>query len=348
MDVHSDSNSINSKSVGPARKRLRNWVFTVQLDLVGAIDTSDVCGGDGGGRTWDPNCLGLDESDCRYVICGLEECPDTKRLHWQGYLETTRACDFKSIKKILDCTWVHLEPRKGTQQQAVDYCKKSDTGILDDDGTKILFEWGTPGANGVRGPSAKNNNYRTVLEMPTYQEALQKLEELEPADYIRFNAAVKRGLMAHFLKPTVFIRPKESFNVPMIPENVFKNFAVVLTGLSGAGKTAYAVAHFSNPFVVSHIDQLKDYNPLVYDGLIFDDMSFAHWPVESCIHIIDMEYDRHVNCRHVTGYIPKGTPRFFTSNRAFMYVFNAKDANEEQCKAIERRVHHVLINKKLF
>lgn len=341
--------SAMAKAGGPTRQRLRNWVFTIQTDLVCYDDgQDDLCDLQGAGRIWDPMALDIDEAVCRYIICGLERCPDTGRLHWQGYLETTRACDLSTIRKILACDWCHLEPRRGTQLQAMDYCKKTDTGVLGDDGDKILFEWGKPGASGPAGKDAKNDNYRKVLEMSTYQEALQKLEELEPADYVRFNAAVKRGLMAHYLKPTVFIRAPETFNTPLISPEIYTKLSVVLTGISNAGKTAYAVAHFKNPYVVSHIDQLKDFNPCVNDGLVFDDMSFAHWPVESCIHLIDLEYDRFINCRHNTGYIPKNMPRFFTSNKRFYDVFNAKDANEEQCKAIERRVHHVLVNKKLY
>lgn len=340
----------------PKRQRLRCWVFTIHTDFLYNDGAAAPRGGpnspDGGqgdsGSFWDPNTLSWDPNSVRYVICGLEECPETKRLHWQGYIEVLRAMDLSSVKKSLNCAWAHLEARRGNQEQAIAYCRKDESGVSDDDGAKILFEWGTPAVSGSGGKSSKNDNYHQVLTASTYQEAVQLCQELEPADYVRFRSSIRRGLMEHFMTSQVFIRPIETFCQPRIDEEIIKRKAVVLTGLSGAGKTAFALAHFQKPKMVSHIDDLKEFNPLEHDGLVFDDMSFGHWPVTSCIHIIDMEYDRTINCRYQVGFIPSGFPRFFTSNLPLMKVFNYDDANEEQCNALSRRVHHVIIENKLF
>lgn len=331
---------------GFGRRRGRCWVFTIHTEVVDCPPSGFANGAIW--HFWAPEQLDWDESIVRYVICGLESCPDTGRYHWQGYIELRAPVGMQRVKEELSCDWCHLEERRGSQSEAIEYCRKSDTGETHEDGNKVLFEYGTAAEDGKRGPSSKNQNYKIVLEQETYQSALSKLCELEPSDYVRFNAAVRRGLMDHYLKMEVFIRDRSSFNVEFIDKDVFDTKAVVLTGSSGIGKTAYALAHFQKPFIVSHIDQIKDLNPLVYDGVVFDDMSFNHWPVSSCIHIVDLEMPRFINCRHVTGYMPAKFPRIFTSNLPYRSVFNFNDCNEEQEKAIDRRIYHVLLNKKLF
>jgi len=338
----------NAKRGGATRQRLRCWVFTIQSNIRESVTGPDTGPPASDESQWDPWALSFDTEVVRYLCCGAEVCPTSRRYHWQGYVEFTKALDLSSTKKALQCSYAHLEPRRGSQQQAIDYCKKSESGVLDDDGNKLYFEVGEPARDGVRSGSSKNKNYATVLEMPTYQESVEKLRELEPADYVRFHTSVINALRAHHLKPKVFIRPAESFNVPLISDDVLSKLAVVITGISAAGKTAFAKAHFKNPMVVSHIDDLKRFQPLEHDGLVFDDMSFSHWPVGSCIHLLDMEDDRSINCRHLCGYIPAWTRRIFTSNKALHDVFNVKDANEQEECAIFRRFFHMHVTKKLF
>ena len=74
-----------------------------------------------------------DESKLKYICWGLERCPTTDREHHQGFAIFNRTHRIPSAKRILgggdEC---HLEPRRGTRQQARDYCRK--------DGE--FFEWG--------------------------------------------------------------------------------------------------------------------------------------------------------------------------------------------------------------
>lgn len=59
-----------------------------------------------------------------YVVCGFEICPKTGKAHVQGYLESEVPISLKQIKDILGSNSAHVEPRYGTQKQAIDYCKK--------------------------------------------------------------------------------------------------------------------------------------------------------------------------------------------------------------------------------
>lgn len=67
----------------------------------------------------------------RYFIFQGEECGTTKRKHIQGYIELNKPTSIKRLKKILCDTTIHCEPRMGTQNDAIKYCSKTDTRIMD-------------------------------------------------------------------------------------------------------------------------------------------------------------------------------------------------------------------------
>jgi len=59
-----------------------------------------------------------------------EECPDTGRKHYQGFIRTSRQVRFKQLKDLLP--GVHLEQAKNWDA-LLNYCKKEDTRV---DGTE--------------------------------------------------------------------------------------------------------------------------------------------------------------------------------------------------------------------
>lgn len=62
--------------------------------------------------------------DVRYIILGEETCPTTGRTHWQSYIELYKPMRMNAIKKLFNDNTVHLEARKGTRDEARDYCMK--------------------------------------------------------------------------------------------------------------------------------------------------------------------------------------------------------------------------------
>jgi len=107
-------------------------------------------------------------------------------------------------------------------------------------------------------------------------------------------------------------------------ENIHSN---VLVGPAGCGKTQFALAHFENPLMVRHMDDLKKFTD-EYDGIVFDDMDFKHLPRTSQIHLVDWDNKSSIHCRYATATIPKHTRKIFTCNE---YPF-IRDS------AIDRRV----------
>lgn len=81
----------------------------------------------------------------RFICWQREQCPSTGKLHYQGYVEFKEGTSLKNAKNRLgDCS-AHLEVRKGTQKQAIKYCKKSKTAIAD-----TYSEYGVPARQGNR------------------------------------------------------------------------------------------------------------------------------------------------------------------------------------------------------
>ena len=66
----------------------------------------------------------FEDEEIKYLCYGKETCPDTGRVHWQGYVEFTEPVSIKGAQRRLSSDGCHLERRRGTAVQARDYCKK--------------------------------------------------------------------------------------------------------------------------------------------------------------------------------------------------------------------------------
>lgn len=112
-------------------------------------------------------------------------------------------------------------------------------------------------------------------------------------------------------------------------EPIDYNKPTILWGAPGIGKTQFALAHFEKPLLVRTVDDLKRLDD--HDGIVFDDMSFLHWPRETQIHLLD-ELDSSIHCRFHDAVIPGNMPRIFTTNVSDGMIFMLEDG------AIRRRV----------
>ncbi len=89
------------------KSRYRNWCFTTfKLDIPYE-----------------------DKVPLQFIVYQTELCPKTKKTHNQGYVEFQQGMTISQVKKWMNDKIVHLEPRRGTQAQAMDYCEKSETRI---------------------------------------------------------------------------------------------------------------------------------------------------------------------------------------------------------------------------
>ena len=89
----------------------RNWVFT----LNNPEETGEVL----------IARLSL-EDKIRYTVFQLER-GENETPHFQGYIELNKPQRMSGMKKLIPRA--HFEGRKGTRQQARDYCMKQDTRV---------------------------------------------------------------------------------------------------------------------------------------------------------------------------------------------------------------------------
>lgn len=70
-----------------------------------------------------------DEKTMVYLIYQLEECPETRRTHWQGYIQFKNRVRMPRVKKLMDLDNMHLEVARGNDEANRFYCSKSETRI---------------------------------------------------------------------------------------------------------------------------------------------------------------------------------------------------------------------------
>lgn len=271
---------------------------------------------------------------------GQMELGSNGSTHWQIYLENNTATSLTQWKLLLNSKQAHVETRKGTALQAIEYCKKEETRLH---GPVTSFEFGTPQESTKR--KSPDSPYKKALNCLSYSDSIAIIKEEAPRDYVIYHNQVTSTLKKIF-KQTWKKTPGLVFKQEIFPMELLNTRAVIFLGRSGMGKTQFAIHHFQNPLIVSHIDDLKNLNPTI-DGIIFDDMNFQHWPPTSCIHICDMDLPRSINVKYGTIEIPAGTPRIFTSNREFEEIWS-KDCTFEEMNAIRRRCDITTFDEELY
>lgn len=116
----------------------------------------------------------VENIECRYIICGVEKGEEKKIPHLQGYVEFEAAMRLNTVRQLLGGR-AHLEQRRGTQEQAVEYCKKE--GKWKERGEKAA-----PGKrndiNVVREIIKRGGRMKEVAEIATSYQAMKGGEML--------------------------------------------------------------------------------------------------------------------------------------------------------------------------
>lgn len=147
-----------------------------------------------------------------YIIFQIEKCPTTGKLHLQGYCELHEKKRLGGIKKLFKNKKLHIEPREGTQAQAIGYCVKSETYV---DGP---FHAGTPRKQG------KRSDLDSLAIRLRSEEPLESIFLDYPGHFIRYQRSI-----INFRN--VFIDRTPRTWAPTV---------YVLIGPPGSGKSRYA------------------------------------------------------------------------------------------------------------
>lgn len=156
----------------------------------------------------------LEAATVRYCIYQEESCPETKRIHVQGYIEFYENYRIGQVKAVLGDAKCHVEPRMGSRTQARDYCRKPETAIA---GTQVEFGmW-----------RMEVTRKRKLSDMLRTDMTLADIIDTAPHLYVLYN----RGLGKLFS-----YRSKKKY------KKFRKVVVTVLVGKTGTGKTRRAMS----------------------------------------------------------------------------------------------------------
>lgn len=105
----------------------------------------------------------------KYLCWQYEICPKSGRLHIQGYMELAKPMRLNAAKEALGTEKAHLEIRKGTQEQAINYCRKDESRM----GGTAPMELGEPGKG--RGKRTDLDEIRDAIEEGVQFDELREI-----------------------------------------------------------------------------------------------------------------------------------------------------------------------------
>lgn len=162
----------------------------------------------------------VDGTKIRYSVWQKEKCPVTGRLHLQGYSELKDSVRIPAFQKMTGLIGAHCEKRKGTREEAREYCMKSATRI---EGPFEVGEW-------KEGGQGKRTDLDEVAKMVKDKKPIVEIADTFPTQFIKFHRGIEK---LHF----TLNRP-----VKMKP-NVYW-----IHGPSGVGKTKLAYERSPNAY----------------------------------------------------------------------------------------------------
>ena len=259
--------------------------------------------------------LEFDEENMHFLVY-QEEVGDSGTHHFQGYCEFLEQLSFSQVVNLLSCPSVHIERRRGTQEQAIAYAEKEDSRI---DGP---YRFGTPRTQGKR------------VDLEAFKNEV-------------FDGKRKRDMIHdHYQIIARYPRFYDTLTMMNRPERTTNLVVTLLYGQTGLGKTRSVMERFGldiDFFVAPLNNGTMWYD--TYDGhktVLLDDFSGAasHISLCSLLRLLD-RYPVLVPTKGShTWWLPEQI--FVTTNLLPKDWFKWENRGE-QYKAMARRFHKVFV-----
>ncbi len=124
----------------------------------------------------------------RYSIYQLEQ-GDAGTPHWQGYLEFSTPKRLSAVRQVPGLERAHFEPRRGTREQARDYCRKQESRLSEP------VEFGDFGGGG-QGTRNDLSDVKRILDTADESNTskLQRVADANFGTFIRYHKGMDRYL----------------------------------------------------------------------------------------------------------------------------------------------------------
>lgn len=257
----------------------------------------------------------FDPEKMKYLVY-QEEVGENGTYHFQGYCEFTNKLSLNPAKALLGGASVHIERRRGSQEQAITYAKKEDTRV---DGP---HEFGEPRTQGKR------------MDLEGFKDAV--MSGARKRDLLDEHVSIIARYPKFYDQLTMMNRPTRS-EEPVV---------TLLIGETGSGKTRYVMDKYGEDedFYVAPLNNGTMWYD-TFDGhtkVLLDDFAgkMSHISLCSLLRLLD---------RYPVLVPTKGSHTWWLPNEVFITTnIEPKDwydfkGRGEQYKALARRFHKVFV-----
>lgn len=216
----------------------------------------------------DADIKAINAWECKYLIYGRET-GEGGTKHLQGYVEWKRPKEWQTLKNL--CSRIHWETRKGTQQQAIDYCKK---------GTQTHAEWAEAGAagpnfgkgaeiyeGGTKAAPGRRTDLQEVAEMALKKTPIAEIAANHPTQYLLYSKGIEKLIESQY-------KPREA--APYVEWR---------WGPAGRGKSEEpALRHKDSYYIKDATMWWPNYSQ--QEAIIIDDFD-GKWPFRDLLRLLD-------------------------------------------------------------
>ena len=207
-----------------------------------------------------------------YYIFQREQTEEIKE-HWQCYFEFHKQQYLTTLKKIFG-NLAHIESRKGTQEEAIKYCKKEFSKI------GSTYEWGKRKEKTKEKIKAKKKTLKGVIEAiknKNFNDFEEIINEIDILEYFKWQNLLKNAW--------------EYFN-PINPLEIKPARVIWLFGEAGSGKSCWTKKYLRQ----HNLNSAAYINPqnMSYTDKVYFDPSYEAKQV-LVLNEVDKEFPKHNN-----------------------------------------------------